>query len=117
LDHADCVADDTATNFEARHALSYLDYLTGEIAAHDEGIFDPGEHHIAGDLFEPFSQVDGYRTILNNYLVLTRSGVRGRLDLEGSGRFGGQPCRLVECHDALMEDASTMPSKKQNREI
>ncbi len=104
--HADCVALDTIANLEARDTLSHLDDLISKIAVHDEWIFDSREHHIASDLFEPIKRVDGDRTILDDHLVLTRGDVGGRLDLEGSGRFGGQPCRLVGRHDALAEEAA-----------
>jgi hypothetical protein len=33
---------DTVANLEASDAISNFDYLAGEIAAEDEGIFDPG---------------------------------------------------------------------------
>jgi predicted outer membrane lipoprotein len=70
--HADSMAHDTVTNLEARDTLPHLDDLAGEIATHNEGIFDPGEHQIAGTLFEPVKRVDGNGSILDHYLAYTR---------------------------------------------
>jgi len=109
------MAYDTVANLEARDALSHLDDLAGEIAAHDEGIFDPGKHYIAGGLFEPVERVDGDRAVLDDNFVLARWGVGGRLDIEGCDRFGGQKCRVVGRHDALAEAARYPKSSKTGR--
>jgi len=70
LIHPNCMTYDTVAKLEARDAVPHLDDLAGEIAAHDEGIFDPSEHHVAGDLCEPIKWIDGGGAILDDYLAL-----------------------------------------------
>ena len=79
------MADNAVADLEASDALSDLDDLASEVAAGNERVFDPGEHHVAYNLFDPVNRIDSYCAVLDDNLVLAWRGVGGRLDLERSG--------------------------------
>jgi hypothetical protein len=80
------MTDNTIAYLEMGDARSDLDHLTSYVYAKDNRVSKSGKHHASTlILYHPVDWVDGYCTILDDNLVLTRGSVRCGFDLQGTG--------------------------------
>lgn len=79
----ECLAHDTVSDFEARDVVADLNYLASNIAAEDEGEFDPAEcEACALILHDPINRVDRHSMVPDNNFCGSRGRIRCVLDLK-----------------------------------
>lgn len=108
------MAEDSVADLEAGDSFADFDYLTGGVAAHDEGVFDPAEHNVAHVLFQVVERVDSDGAVLDDDLNLARLGVGSRLDFEAC-RSGGDICCCVGRHAWFDEESGERRSTRFQR--